>query len=589
MLSQSIRRKARKAADEKGSALLLALLITLIFSVLGLALATLGLTEGNIAGNWRSYSAAFYGAEAGIESGIVNLKDRLSKTPTPTTAQLNAIVAPALNNPKLSFIPGGFLVMSAGPTYAASMPSGPYGGLSGLVSPYQIISQVQGDNGTRANLTQAFKYVQIPLFQFGVFYGRGVDLEIAPGANMTLNGKVFANSNIYLSPQGGTLQINSLLATAGNIYRTIKRSGVEGYGLNPQIMDAGGTYRTLNFDHVDQQNFSGAWTPTDWMNAANSLFGGTVKDSAMGVTEIIPPVPDLFYNSNPPNPSDPYNPSNPDVVAHKLIELPQASDSPDLAAAKMYAKAGLRIVDGVATNQTGGSVSLPAGAVTTTSFYDAREGETMQITQVDISKLGSAMPTNGALYVASSSASPTAACGSPCPAVRLVNGSTLPSQGLTVVSQNPVYIQGNYNTALSGPGGSNHPPAAVLADAVTVLSSGWSDANSTLGLSSRTATSTTVNAAIATGPSVESALGQGNGQLENDIRLIENWSGKTLTYSGSIVDLWHSLQVRAPWQNTGVYYNAPIRNWSYDTLFSTTPPPWTPMGVIMVRGQWSQK
>jgi len=30
----------------------------------------------------------------------------------------------------------------------------------------------------------------VPLFQFGVFYGKGVDLEIAPGANMSFNGRV---------------------------------------------------------------------------------------------------------------------------------------------------------------------------------------------------------------------------------------------------------------------------------------------------------------------------------------------------------------------------------------------------------------
>jgi hypothetical protein len=175
--------------------------------------------------------------------------------------------------------------------------------------------------------------------------------------------------------------------------------------------------------------------------------------------------------------------------------------------------------------------------------------------------------------------------------VRLVNGSALPQNGLTVASQNPVYIQGNYNTALTGPGGTNHPPAAVLADAVTVLSNNWSDANaanSSSTLASRAATPTTVNAALATGPSNESTSGAGNGQLENDIRLIENWSGQTLSYSGSIVDLWHSMQVTSPWQNTGVYYNAPVRNWRYDTLFNTNPPPGTPRGVVMTKGQWSQ-
>jgi hypothetical protein len=589
----------RRGRAQAGSALPLALLSMLLLSVLGFTLVTLGQTETTIAGNWRSYSAALYGADAGIESGIVGLRNLLNGTPNPTTSQLNAITAPTLNNTSLTF--PAYAVTQTPAAYNASMPSGPYGGLSGLFTDYRIVSQVSGPNGTRANLTQTFHYVGIPLFQFAVFYGKGVDLEISPGANMTLNGKVFANSNIYLSPQGSTLQMDSLVATAGNIYRALKRNGsppTEGFGSNPQIKDASGTYQTLNFDHVANQNFSATWTPSQWQAAAQSLFGGTVKDSTMGVQQIIPPIPQLFYN-----------PANPDQVAHQMIELPNGADSTDLAAAKLYAQAGLRIVDGAATDQNGYGVSLPVGVITTTTFYDQREANYMQVTNVDISQLpaswfsSSGVLNNGVLYVASSSAGPSAPCApgtrgpvNPCPAVRLVNGGTLPvnasnPKGLTVASQNPVYIQGDYNTAMNGPGGTTHPPAAVLADAVTVLSNNWSDANAlnnTSVLSSRPATPTTVNAAIATGPSNESTSGAGNGQLENDIRLLENWSGQTFTYKGSIVNLWHSMQVAAPWQNTGVYYNAPIRNWSYDSLFNTNPPPGTPRGVVMTRGQWSQ-
>ena len=588
---QAIRRRVTAQA---GSALPLALLAMLLLSVLGFALVTLGQSETTIAGNWRSYSAAFYGADAGVESGIVGLRNLLIGTPNPSTSQVNAIVAPTLNNTSLTF--AAYSVTQTPTPYNATMPSGPYGGLSGLFTDYRIISQVQAPNGTRSNLTQTFHYVGIPLFQFAVFYGAGVDLEISPGANMTLNGKVFANSNIYLSPQSGsTLQMDSLVATAGNIYRTIKRSGspaVEGYGGNPQIKDASGNFQTLNFDHVDNQNFAGTWTSSQWQAAAQSLFNGTVKDSSMGVQQIIPPIPQLFYN-----------PSNPDQVAHEMIELPNGSDAANLASAKLYAQAGIRIVDGMATTESGSSISLPSGTISTSTFYDAREQNVMQVTNVDISKLSSSWLAsnlaNGLLYVASSSAGPAAPCAqgtrtsaNPCPAVRLINGSAINATGgLTVASQNPVYIQGDYNTAMTGTGGTSHPPAAVLADAVTVLSNNWSDTNaatSSSALSSRNASSTTVNAALATGPSNESTSGAGNGQLENDIRFLENWSGQTMTYSGSIVDLWHSMQVTAPWQNTGVYYNAPIRNWSYDTLFNTNPPPGTPRGVVMTRGQWSQ-
>ena len=591
---QIIQAIRRRVTAQAGSALPLALLAMLLLSVLGFALVTLGQSETTIAGNWRSYSAAFYGADAGVESGIVGLRNLLIGTPNPSTSQVNAIVAPTLNNTSLTF--ASYSVTQTPTPYNATMPSGPYGGLSGLFTDYRIISQVQAPNGTRSNLTQTFHYVGIPLFQFAVFYGAGVDLEISPGANMTLNGKVFANSNIYLSPQSGsTLQMDSLVATAGNIYRTIKRSGspaVEGYGGNPQIKDASGTFQTLNFDHVDNQNFAGTWTSSQWQAAAQSLFNGTVKDSSMGVQQIIPPIPQLFYN-----------PSNPDQVAHEMIELPNGSDAANLASAKLYAQAGIRIVDGMATTQSGSSISLPSGTLSTSTFYDAREQNVMQVTNVDISKLSSSWLAsnlaNGLLYVASSSGGPSAPCAqgtrtsaNPCPAVRLINGSAINATGgLTVASQNPVYIQGDYNTAMTGTGGTSHPPAAVLADAVTVLSNNWSDTNaatSSSALSSRNASSTTVNAALATGPSNESTSGAGNGQLENDIRFLENWSGQTMTYSGSIVDLWHSMQVTAPWQNTGVYYNAPIRNWSYDTLFNTNPPPGTPRGVVMTRGQWSQ-
>jgi hypothetical protein len=191
-------------------------------------------------------------------------------------------------------------------------------------------------------------------------------------------------------------------------------------------------------------------------------------------------------------------------------------------------------------------------------------------------------PANGVLYVAKT--------GSPGAAVRLVNGSQLPSQGLTVVSENPMYIQGDYNTVAK-------VPAAVLADAVTVLSNNWapnnSDAKGNLATSTRPATPTTVNAALALGPSVESVMGQGNGQLENDIRFLEDWNSNTFTYNGSIIDLWHSQQAVGTWQCCGSggtqYYTAPQRIWSYDTLFNTTPPPGTPQGTLILRGAWSQQ
>ena len=557
--------------SQEGLALVLTLLILTLLSVLAVGLSALGMTEGAASGSWKDYSSAFFAADAGLESGVVNLRTILQGRPNPTTADLNGIAAPSLITPGLSF--AAFSVTKAAPAHQTTFAGGPYAGFTGIVTDYRIAASATGPGGSSAALTQVFQLTQLPLFQFGVFYGRGVDLEIAPGPLMTFNGRVHANSSIYLGA-GSTLKFNSTITTAGTINRYLKRdpSSIP-WGNNPQIMDNNAVYQNLNFDHTYKPNFGSQWaSATDWKNQATSTFGSQVRDSAMGVAELTPLIPDLFYN-----------PSNPDVVSHELIEMPTGSDSADLKAAKLYSQAGLRIVDGAATDGQGNSVSLPGGIVTTTSFYDAREAQTMTVTEVDVGQLRSTglAPANGILYVATTSGTGKA--------VRLVNGSRLPSQGLTVVSQNPVYIRGDYNTV-------NKVAAAVLGDAITVLSNNWaannSDGKGNQSTSARPASATTVNAAFATGPSAESQPNQGNGQLENVIRFLEDWNGRNFTYSGSIVSLWHSLQATGAWNapgtGAGQYYTAPARIWSYDTLFNTTVPPGTPSAIIMAKGRWSR-
>src|SRR3989442_2923450 len=88
---------------------------------------------------------------------------------------------------------------------------------------------------------------------------------------------------------------------------------------------------------------------------------------------------------------------------------------------------------------------------------------TASAVDVNLMRTAGALPANGVMYVAGTVTAEN-------PVVRLVNGSQLPSGGLTVVSHNPVYIAGDYNTV---PLGANHPPAAGLGDAVTLLSNAW--------------------------------------------------------------------------------------------------------------------
>lgn len=175
------------------------------------------------------------------------------------------------------------------------------------------------------------------------------------------------------------------------------------------------------------------------------------------------------------------------------------------------------------------------------------------------------------------------------------DGTLLSPGGLTVASENPVYIQGDYNSNAADPawgGGADlagHAAASVIADAVVLLSNGWSGLNSlafptTVG--SRPATTTYYRLAIAGGKNMNfpkpgwGANDYGtDGGTHNFLRYLENWGGQTLNYKGSLVSLYYSTY------NTGVYkcctvvYSPPTRNYSFDADFALPGglPPGTPL------------
>jgi hypothetical protein len=183
-------------------------------------------------------------------------------------------------------------------------------------------------------------------------------------------------------------------------------------------------------------------------------------------------------------------------------------------------------------------------------------------------------------------------------AVRVYNGARLPDDGLTVASARPLYVKGNYNQPISGHLGTTNTsgtkPASFAADAISVLSGSWNDINSlTSDLSTRLASDTTVNAAFLSGivqtPDSNRAVDKYSGGVENYPRMLEKWSGKTLTYNGSMVVLFSSQYSTNGWKYGGSVYQAPNRDWSFDLNFLDPAklPPGTPQLTAMIRGTWA--
>jgi hypothetical protein len=167
--------------------------------------------------------------------------------------------------------------------------------------------------------------------------------------------------------------------------------------------------------------------------------------------------------------------------------------------------------------------------------------------------------------------------------------------GVTIASDQPLYVEGDYNTgagACTSFGACPKAPAALMGDALNVLSNAWSgsgacqnDCQSFQPLASRPASSTTLFTAFLAGVD-QTTPGSYNGGLENYPRFHESWSGTTLTYRGSFVSLGTPRHVTGPWCGTGAgcnIYNPPGRNWDYDTDFQNVAnlPPLTPRFVAV--------
>ena len=468
---------------------------------------------------------------------------------------------------------------------AASPPPAGYGPNTWQYSFYYLASAdvtvpALGSNtgGTvKAKVRRVFEKRFDNPWTYAMFYND--DLEFQPSSSFTINGPIQANKNLYIGTSNFTA--TNQVSYASNY--------VNGNSPNDTTTHSGAG--TPTFPSGQPPSQTAAYLPFGWNIDLNSADGSANNDSY-----------------------------------HEIIERP-ASGADALANVRYYDQAGYRIVVNADTSVTvtridsSGNVTTLSGSAYNTwvgnngqgssstilqqnqPLYDAREGGAVKVTNVDISKIVSGLNGfsgwTGVLYLADAGAATynpdgtvkTAGTSANVTvngvtssttrrAFRLINGYALPTNGLTVVSENPVYIQGNYNTSpTSGASvpsnsgtytdpdasGYTRKAAAVVADAVTILSNGWNDSNSSAAsLSSRVATAnTTINAALVAG-NVPSGSGNYSGGGENFIRFLEDWSSRTFCYYGSMVELYRSNQAIGTWGKANVY-NSPVQTAGFMT------------------------
>lgn len=545
----------------------------------------------------KAASSSFYTAEAGLNIRAQEIRDIFVGYNQPTGTTINTALTPCsgsnlgtgdfrcknyLFNSRTTQT---YVLNDAGNPYTITVPPGElYQNLQAQEYRYRAKAiAVNSNNETESNLELRFKSRLVPLFQFAVFYNK--DLEILPGPAMTLSGPVHTNNDLYLYSNSATLTIQGQVTSASDIYRGRKDGSI-----SPNCNN-----QTVNiFDPAAARSLIPSCPSRTKVTTSHaSPFNGMIRFGVQPVTvpgpEVLAPTPGTLYWSR----ADlrlalVLNASNTPTG----IEVRNADDTTNNAATAQ-----------LNSNTCAGIFASNTRSVQHTQIYNFREARNIRLLDVDLRGLLNCLhttnwfgtgktladSTEGGLVFHFTAKGPNSNSANSGYGVRIRNGSTIASsiggapavKGLTIISDQALYSQGDYNST-------NKKPAAFMADTINVLSNNWSDTNASSGLGSRVASNTTINAAWLGATSVtgniEGEGGQGgayNGGVENYPRLHEDWSGRTLTYRGSIVSLNTPQHVTGTWAAQS--YSPPSRDWNYDTSFNNAAnlPPITPRFVYL--------
>ena len=514
-----------------------------------------------------------------------------TEIPTPTPGNFPGVARYSLSNYAIYPLSSTWVALTASAATPAPISGPNHGDLSHyyLATADVVIPTVNSkdpnsltDTGNVvARVRRVFQQETLSLWRYAVFYED--NMEIHPGAPMNINGDVHTNGSLYTG--------HNTLSLAGKT-----------------------TY-------VDD------WT-IGFMAAENSHNGETPTSPTWATG--LPPASDTTQQ--------PYGVALDDY--HQLIDYTTASTTLDPYRfqtqagvvitidgsnnIKIYNASGTDITNKIGkTNNNDGRLATAIDSALTTNetITDNREGATtgvgsIRLTTLDVGVIEAAMDSskskvnftisktaadgsviNNLIYIVDTSAGSTGTSNKR--GIRLKNGGKLPDGGLTIVSGNPVYVQGDYNTGTVGStqppsnnssspdptkptvSGYTRQPAAVVGDAVTILSNSWTDSKSG---TKPAASNTTVNTAIISGI-VPSHDGYYSGGVENFPRFLESWSGKTITYYGSMIELYKSKQAIGNWGSANVY-DAPNRAWYFDSNFVTSSPPGVLASYSYIRSRW---
>jgi hypothetical protein len=230
--------KARLRNDHGVALISVFVLATLLLS-LTLTLSVNLESDTKLRGAFGHRIEGFYAAEAGLNRGIGDYESILLDFDLPSGADLDeqTFTIGGRNtvyqlNPKLGVQSICAYGASPCPTEATIPLGDVFGGLHAIERGYTLTSRAWFGEDVQGSAGAELVVDYVPLFQFMAFYAN--DLEIAPGVEMILEGRVHTNADLYLGGSGGPVRIRdnpaagifgAQVSARGDIYRGRKSDG----------------------------------------------------------------------------------------------------------------------------------------------------------------------------------------------------------------------------------------------------------------------------------------------------------------------------------------------------------------------------
>jgi hypothetical protein len=339
--------------DEAGMALLATIMVLMLLSALMVGFVSAIVADQNASGLNRDQTQAYAAAHAGLEKLTSDMSALFARDVSPSTAQINQLVAdvPAIPNFEFRDTDGTVGYKAAarftnGGNPAPENPqgsdiaNGPFQGLKGIITPYDITVTARSRGGAEVRLRRTLQTVSVPVFQFGMF--SETDLAYHAAGTFTFGGRVHTNGNLFLAASGGgTLQLGDRVTALGEVIRYVLPNGTTtdsagGYTGTVNIKRDSSTFRALARNEGSLvQGLGSSQNEPKWTNLSIGTYNQYIRNGRTGVRRLnLPIVADLDGDGNP------------DAQPIELIKRPSLAN-PDPASIfdqRYFSSASMRIL-----------------------------------------------------------------------------------------------------------------------------------------------------------------------------------------------------------------------------------------------------